>query len=489
MASDAAVESNTKVTRIFSVLPLELVCIVFECLPLRDCILATHVCRAWRHFLVDCAPSIWCSISSEPILPPGALPVLLARSGSSDIELSVRVALDRWKEVVDCLAANMYRCRSLSVRISSARTDDYTDMTAALTSALCNPAPRMRKFRLFDRGGLFNSPGILGGVAPHLRVVKLYCNPGALGECEAFQGATRAMYANPSWTTHEDVSNILQRLPKLEALALDLDYWHRWGTGRRNDHILVFPPTLKHLVLRGDSEVQNACLVLDAIDHSKLHEICVTCPSRKDGTSPDPEFVEKLLRQMLDDGPPAVKMSIYGSSFLDISIKRADDSERGLIRVPRGRRPEQSFSTVTLLSLGESALDPNVPFPSIPLVTDLTIIMLDHDEYADVAHDSVFLLPRTHDDMHILVCPSLRIFRIRASKGAARVAPEVIREFVEYHLDYAEPLLEKLAICGAEVLHNNVAEVAALISLAKTFEPGLAVPWGSWNLEDIWDWR
>ncbi|KZW02970.1 hypothetical protein EXIGLDRAFT_828751 [Exidia glandulosa HHB12029] len=481
---------NDRRARVIQRLPTDLLASIFEeFLPLSDCIAITHVCQAWRDLLLCHSPLSWSAIDGKG-LPRGALAELLSRSASADLRLKVCIDSENWEESSICIHTHLWRCTYLKVTVTE---NVSTEGAHALLEGLCRPAPRLRTFKFFDdylRLNALQSGSLFDGQAPNLRLLKFCADIRQIGHGDIFRNVTRLVFARPLETTIEDVAYIASCFPQLQALAIDLDDW-KTSTSPEGAVPVVLPASLTDLLIIWTNSSSDPLPLLSRLEHRSIPRLQV-----RHRYLPDAEAVEELLQQVLPSKNLA-SMSLYPSGIetslnLILSDKGKDfalNDERVVTRIPRWTRP-RGFDRITSLALGESVFVVHEDNVSLPLLTQLTILMLERDEYAMFAEDSAFLWPRSQDESLTFSCPELRLLRIRA--GAADntcVAPEVIHEFATCHLEYAAPSLQRLELCGVDLLAHVPGEVAKLVALADDFQIVPARPWELWGVEDICSWE
>ncbi|KZV82388.1 hypothetical protein EXIGLDRAFT_754975 [Exidia glandulosa HHB12029] len=154
---------------------------------------------------------------------------------------------------------------------------------------------------------------------------------------------------------------------------------------------------------------------------------------------------------------------------------------------------------LTHLSLDETLLGFHREFPlALPKLEVLTIGVLSplaqrmEQEYDERdASSSVFFLPR--EGRREYVFPALRVLKLavtwhEADGCVTRVAPEVVHEFIEDHVQYNALRLEKLVLRGVYVLETIPAEIAALLAHFEDVEwegPRLQ-PESTGPMRDMW---
>ena len=133
----------------------------------RDLVAATHVCRYWRSTLIS-SSSLWSCFQFRSSPDLDRTLTYLERSKLAPIHVSIDTGSSRDLGVLDYLAPQITRMRSLIIRAS------HGIYTASLL--LCNPAPSLQHLEIRTSGGAKPLPeNFLGRQAPSLRSVKLSC--------------------------------------------------------------------------------------------------------------------------------------------------------------------------------------------------------------------------------------------------------------------------------------------------------------------------
>ena len=133
----------------------------------QDLVAATHVCRHWRSVLIS-SPSLWNCFRLHSSYDLDRTLTYLERSKSAPIDISISADSPRDLDVLDHLAPQIARTRSLIIRVSH-------DIHAVFL-LLCNSAPSLQhlEIRAFDSVKPLPE-NFLGRQTPSLRSVRFSC--------------------------------------------------------------------------------------------------------------------------------------------------------------------------------------------------------------------------------------------------------------------------------------------------------------------------
>ncbi|KZV93229.1 hypothetical protein EXIGLDRAFT_835869 [Exidia glandulosa HHB12029] len=470
-------------------LPRELFCSVFSLyIYLGDVVQATGVCHVWRNALLH-TPSVWALFSNYQMpCPPGTIPRLLALSSNLPLHLDLEATESNWKEVCDCIEANMHRCISLAATFNTSKA------SWCLTQVLCsNPAPILKTFKMYDSNAWFNDPWdrqwdgirdadvLFAGQAPALELVKMHTN---LSDGIRYRTAFRTVKRLRIQTTSTDVLSarrlvdIFALFPCLEIFAIEVDIWHNAD----NAPLVTLPSSLTDLLLETTNTTSSLSTIMRCINSDNL--LGLRGKLSKDCS---PEQALELLRYMLRNTKPTTLDISWGSSDL-LEVygywKRNRDAtdneefERGASHVPLSAirdLPSESFESVTWLAVTEDILSSeDIDIPEIPSVTRLTVRLLYAPVHAILGEFSMFLLPPSR----IFAFPLLNKLEIRAAPVSETqsggyttwLTPDLIYIFIQQHLRYQAARIDQFILRGAKLVESRIEDVAKLLALIDTYE-------------------
>lgn len=470
-------------------LPPELLCTVVEPLPLNDRMAVTHVCRAWRDVLVHHSPSVWSSLVYES-MKEGSLTALLRRSASADLHLELHVRKNCWVEVVRCLEQHLARCTHLKLLIDQRLR---TKAARALARALCCPAPRLRTFKVYDHLDSFNHERdpelrLFAGQAARLRLAKMHMHMDAWPH-PALPDVEQLLYCHTGELRLSHVENLLPRVQSCRSIGIEIDEWNADDVVSPSA-LLPLPATLEALLIISNKALVDPAPLLSAMDFAAVPHVHV----EYNYVSPKEPALNVL--EILAGDTEMRYMHLNSSTNEDSLNVDLWDSyntprlHRTATSLPFGAHAVDAlFANLTHLLLGELIVALADQIPPLPAVVHLTLQTLAPEYQKTDGHDSAFMLPRTREQ--VLRCPALRTFRVgaRFRGGFTHIAPEMIREFVEWHLNFDAPRLPRLVLRGLCILENVPEEASALLALADYFEIEagyIAEPRRSADLRD-WD--
>lgn len=465
-------------------LPTEVLGHIFVRLAWHERFDAASVSTSWASILYN-APTLWNYVdmhddaawADNPHAVPGSLTSVLALSAAADLTWVVRVTTANGEEVVRELQRHLARCVNLELWFLDAVP---IAITAALLAALRWPAPRLLRFVFGDPVNLLWSPvpdplPLFGGQAPRLQSVKLLCKTTApVLATSSFPSVTQLVLQLTDGISFAGLRHVLSRFRHVRHLSIDsagdvpsLDLtWTR-----------LIPSTLEDLVLFPDSK-EDLEDVIRTLQRDRIVRLWIWYAYDE-----EPEEALSLL-QCLSDTARVSNLRIDHKfqdrdGTEDVNVYMWDCEDAGaaearpvhsMLNAPVGlwqQLDDALLSRLTHLSVDETLLGQHDAFPALPQLEVLTVGILPPQEqnHADL---SIFLLPRTART--VLHFPALRMLKLAVTRlpydeGATRLAPEVVREFVECRLRYVALRLETLVLRGVFLLENVPAEVAALLGL------------------------
>lgn len=182
---DAATDLNATVR--LNAIPTEVLCNVLCFLPLRDLIVATHICRRWREVALA-EPSLWTDVflnggtdqyarsrwaEGEPWTYPNFLDELLERARTKPVRVNIQDLDTKYLRVLcDTLRKHMHHIRSVRIKsntlgyVERNTLPDYAEpyitdrhwgrsikANIAICAALCTEAPVLDALELHDSFG------------------------------------------------------------------------------------------------------------------------------------------------------------------------------------------------------------------------------------------------------------------------------------------------------------------------------------------------
>lgn len=153
-----------------------------------------------------------------------------------------------------------------------------------------------------------------------------------------------------------------------------------------------------------------------------------------------------------------------------------------------------AFATLTFLSVGESIFAVGPRLPETPALTNLVIGLLHNTSQISFGHESVFLLPR--DSERRLLCPRLCTLSLSGTSTAdvqsggsgTRLAPYMVRDFIECHLHFEVPRLQQLTLKGVALVESPVDDIVSLFALVEDVQCRPARVDVSTRFSDIEHW-
>ena len=244
-------------------------------------IVASHVCRSWRHALLSDS-TMWTCLSIPNMKPSGVME-LLRRSGSSLLSVFIKLKNDRRLDCVDTLSMlsavfrELHRFKVLHMQINP---ESYGDtqlkpgvlkrlVRQALSYLLRQPAPKLQTFFVWYTYVL-DGPHktnflktLFSGNAPNLKHIHHQIS-GDLGEigCPLFHDLSELHLSLIRPVNTDHFLEFLELSPRLNFLRVHINYHHDdvlsyVETSKRRVNL----PNLQTLVL----EVNHAVEVMDLI--------------------------------------------------------------------------------------------------------------------------------------------------------------------------------------------------------------------------------
>ncbi|EJD51472.1 hypothetical protein AURDEDRAFT_120815 [Auricularia subglabra TFB-10046 SS5] len=456
-------------------LPVELLCGVFELLPMSDCISASHVCHVWRDAILSGGPAIWSCVryKSSPIL---GLSALLSRSVAADLELYVSATQRNWPEVAQGVTEHLHRCTVLKIDLYEPLPEEGQ---LAITRSLCLPAPRLRRLRLLDHLQQFNGTFdqtlyLFGGHAPRLDLVKVQTNVRALAPCEALGNVKRLLFCpSNQGALFDDITKLLERFPNLTGLAIELDWWQddapsaSTSTEAEKPHSL--PANLENLaVIANQSEIDPSGL-MRRLRHHDVPQVSVTY--NKPGIPAD--SASAMLSAICPPGhaPIVMRMEVLLSPDerirVDMWFDGALSGEHTVRNIPLSARPGVDlFAGLVTLVIEDRLLCIGEPLPPAPALRTLSILLCSF-YMTDDAQDSIFFLPR--DVGTRIICPALLNVRFIGPPNMPPLHLDagMICNVIERHVQYDASPLYAVCLKRTRLLENDPAAVARLLRLVQ----------------------
>ena len=509
----AALSRHNLQQRINSLPPEVLVAVFDQLLTPLNRVQAALVCKKW-HDVIFNSPSLWRTINCRSY----GLAEQLELSGQSTLWLTVVVDLQNIDTVVASLPTALRRCIVLNLTMYV----DMEDLTMArqaiqlLSSALRCPAPLLEEVTLRDPQLVLLEPSDepLFGESSQLSLAKIEMDLGILrrSNLSTFQNVQRCLFGKggSAWSL-ADIGYVLELFPKIRALALEIPYWEHLYSSREDEHEevlskLTLPPQLDVFTIVTSTATTPAAAILARLRRSKSCRICVS-----HNITPSDNQANALLKAYLEDIPQLKVLRIEASGYDDAAVNiymyRGDreihestaDLRQGqevalparcIIDYPISAGvPSNMFHNLTHLYMSELimslALKAETRLPETPSLVELTIHIMRHKYQSADGPDSIFFLPRLSDPDTLLCCPRLQVVRIATRTDSARTAlsPEMILDFVIWHLKFDTERLRSLKLLGVEILQHDVAQVARLLEIFEEIdvEPGRMV----WQREDV----
>ncbi|KZV93228.1 hypothetical protein EXIGLDRAFT_52561 [Exidia glandulosa HHB12029] len=466
-------------------LPSELFSGIFLAyIPLRQQVRATCVCRIWRTTLLS-TPSAWMSLSNYGVAcPEGVLTHLLGLSGTLPLHLDLEATSLNWVEVCACLRSCIHRCVSLAVTLNA------TDGAGALTAVLSeHPAPVLRAFRLYDRSSHFNfdlrnDVFLFAGHAPQLELAKLHTDLSRLRPCESLRKVKRLLCC----TTVADrmslrrFQNILDLFSGIEVLSVDLEDWLPDAEAVS----VVMPKSLTDLIIKSCLSNVSPLALLQHIPTA--HLLGLRAKMHRSRRSEDAAALAAHIFANTRPNEMSLETLLGGADHMNVYVfwDKTNDQDvecaRRLYNVPFSTLRASltsAFASITRLSLGEGVVTSGA-LPPVPALTALTVHLFYGMFQKECGEDSIFLLPRHRSDEHLISCPLLKTLEISAAPASdidtggltTWLTPDMIYDFIHFHMSYDAPRLERLVFEGAMLVENYIYEttIARILTLVDDVE-------------------
>ncbi|EJD44397.1 hypothetical protein AURDEDRAFT_185047 [Auricularia subglabra TFB-10046 SS5] len=456
----------------------ELLCSVFTHLTLADRISASHVCQSWRSTALA-STALWADIASHN-QPAGILTQRVTRVPDDILlNLSVYVNQETYSEVACVLASHLGRLRQLWIRISDKLGDDQR---RALREALSHPAPNLWQLRVLDgKRNLLtdSSTPIFAGTAPLLKLVKFYGHSQLLAGLPG--SIERILFSESGATSLETIRSSMEHFNSASGFAVEIDEWTNSDSA-----VLTVPETVQTLLLVSNDDDVDMADVVRHINHAPVRTFGIAFRSRAAMSEDDTAALFQSMLAAVDERVAWVQVlqSFHKTGRVQLDVRHADGRHRSVLKCQlawAARLAAAPFAGVRHLRFGETLLFAGAgagPY-DLPRVERLDIILVSPDRQGERGADSVFLLARKPGAW--LSCPGLRelaffggdtglALPVAADKGRAgaaptTLAPEMLREFLTWHLDC--PHGYTLALRGVGLYTGNAAEVALLLRLVQ----------------------
>ncbi|KAH7102075.1 hypothetical protein BKA62DRAFT_701364 [Auriculariales sp. MPI-PUGE-AT-0066] len=483
--------------QLISRLPTELMGVALEFLDsAHDRLQAALSCRLW-HQLIFSNPSAWRHIT---FIQPNhrGLANQLKLSGSVPLTLVLRLTPKNWVEVCDCLPLALERCVRLSLYVQL--ETDGASASHTIISTLLSPAPMLRDLTVLDLDhvldiGDYPSFEDMFGSQARLKVAKLDTDLRSWSTVapSVFQDVEFAALAqgHRTWDL-EHLQMVLSLFPNAKNFALEIGSWESVDEVPPNDDERVEPAARRTCTLPRGLDILTFVMTNGSVSPqealsglgSSQARICVSYNVR-----PSIEAAQCILDMFAGDlaaeGIKTVRIeaSAYDNAAFNIFLHTAArDAHASTHDAPTAQQPPLAhriildlpmqisfpgavFTHMTRLYLSELILG-LCELPEAPLLEQLTIQTITPIYQLEDNPDSIFSLPRTRD--RVLRCPRLQVLRFaaRVRDGTQRFAPEMVQDFVEWHLQYSAPKL-RLKLIGVEILEGRID---ALISMLALFD-------------------
>ncbi|KZV82390.1 hypothetical protein EXIGLDRAFT_729780, partial [Exidia glandulosa HHB12029] len=480
-------------------LPAELLSSVAVYLDWRSRFNASSVCRHWRYLFLQGSPHVWRRVNATHdynsyMFSPyrGTLSRVLALSGAADLWVQLSLGGSEKEDLVRCskdgsLGTQLARCTYLDLHIRQ-EVFMFPEVAEIIYVALCQEMPRLQVFSLctlssnFDLVAQSSDTKLFAGSAPLLRRVVLEVPvPGHLFGNNRFPSVTQLILPLQVSLSLETLSGALSIFPSVTQLAL---YPMEETEDTTLSWILALPPRLDLLVLYVEPYAAGNCArILDSFRRDRPSSIWIRCQA---GDVLDPENALEILIALANTCP-----SMITSMRFDHVHRLIDDGDRehspldddiavyawtsedgrtipcyGLLDID----PDAEWSygggillRLTALSLDETLFGLHPDFPTLPALEVLTIGILPPPAQHN-SHFSIFLLPRSEPTVYVF--PALRALTLAVTwrdtdACTTRIAPEVLREFIENHMQYDATHIQTLTLRGLFVIETIPAEIAA----------------------------
>ena len=376
------------------------------------------VSKAW-YTAVFSTPALWSQIVCSRYTDSAqAMVQMLRLSAQADLDLRITLSAANRHIVLPALKEAFNRCTRLNI--------DTQDITH-IQSILELPAPRLRALIVWNSGSepqrlTAEGTNLLGGQIANLELISLTGDIEDLlpAEAEAF-ASIRAAAVSPVEIDVPRLERLLTVIPAVVYLKLDFKFVLELPSAA-DGHVLTLPASVQSLDLISSKPAASALKVLLFLQRLKWKHILRARLFFGDVKLPEEHFLNFFhgwanaqgglqtawigwWEQTIDinDG--------HGVAFTDGNHHRlvsrghrghgpsVPQAERSLHGNLRQRLPDPVFANVTQLYLHELVFDPAAfdhDVPSLPQVTDLKVVLMDHFVLARNFGVSPFLVRLNH---------------------------------------------------------------------------------------------
>ena len=254
-------------------LPPELLAQIFQRVELRQRVAVARTQRAWRDVLYTW-PGIWSILdfNAQKFKSKDALRQLLQLSAGAPLSLELTIGDDYLEDVCSLLEVNLHRCVELRLILRGGQS-----ISARVTSALGQPARRLRSLYLDDSFQLYNkemdpSISLFSGQAPELRIFKALCNVRSLRwSANTFRPVRTVVFAPSSGFHVSDLIEIRDLFSSAEAITFRLRDW----VDDDNDpgELVQFSSALKRLAIIAFNDAMHGRRMLNHIETSSIQSV------------------------------------------------------------------------------------------------------------------------------------------------------------------------------------------------------------------------
>ncbi|KZW03108.1 hypothetical protein EXIGLDRAFT_728624 [Exidia glandulosa HHB12029] len=437
-------------------LPPELLCSVFVYLGFVDRITSTHVCHRWRDASLGSRGLLWSTVTSSG-LRLGMLEQVFVRSGTTPVDVRLKVGFHNASEVATALERHICHCKTLRLTFKPGISDeDEEDLARSMSVA----APILDRLHLegtmdwISRGFLGNTSMFLGAYAPRLTSFS-YSGPLAeLHEVPALRGVRHFVHRQSAPLDVEDLLAVSSYSPSLVDVALNFRYWSHTPPV----FIARFPPNIGSVTFTASLGIASRLAEMFAsIDVSTLPLLNVSFGG---------EFLTSGASEELITLCPH-RLEVYSEYHTD-----AEEILAGVAFIGRDGRtveffnippslPHATVAQVTVIEISEATWNTAGPWPPSPQLQEL-IVTLVAPAYYDAAHDAGMFVDVQRDI--VLHCPALQTLAISTRRpGGSNAQWQRI------------PLLR---LCGLRLLTHPIDDLAILLDMFEDVEmaPGHVGP-------------
>ncbi|KZW03104.1 hypothetical protein EXIGLDRAFT_728621 [Exidia glandulosa HHB12029] len=370
-------------------LPPELLCSVFVHLGFVDRITSTHVCHRWRDASLGSRGLLWSTVTSSG-LRLGMLEQVFDRSGTTPVDVRLKVGFHNASEVATALERHICHCKTLRLTFHPGISDeDAEDLARSMSVA----APILERLDLegtvhcISRGFSGNLSMLLGANAPRLTS---FSYSGPLGELHD----VHALRASGPLDV-EDILDVCSYIPSLVDVAYIPPAF-----------IARFPPNIGSVTFTASLGIASRMADMFAsIDVSIFGGAFLTSDAS-----------DELIRLILERAALRPhRLEVYSEYHTD-----AEEILAGVVFIGRDGRtveffnippslPHATVAQVTVIEISEATWNTALPWPSIPQLQEL-IVTLVAPAYYDAAHDAGMFVDVQRDI--VLHCPALQTLAI-----------------------------------------------------------------------------